>query len=107
MNGIFITFVQCERFQYRNMYAIKFKCHSALCSPGNKTMSNTELNDLEKIVCLRKSGVSVERISVYNAIENQLLQLCTARTAWSKSDQAVRTVHTAIAGDSLCFGPIR
>ena len=25
---------------------------------------------------------------------NQLLQLCTAPTAWSESDQAVRTVHT-------------
>ena len=25
---------------------------------------------------------------------NQLLQLCTARTAWSDSDQAVRTVHS-------------
>ena len=25
---------------------------------------------------------------------NQLLQLCTARTAWSESDQAVRTVHS-------------
>ena len=24
----------------------------------------------------------------------QLLQLCTARTAWSESDQAVRTVHS-------------
>ena len=25
---------------------------------------------------------------------NQLLQLCTAHTAWSESDQAVRTVHS-------------
>ena len=25
---------------------------------------------------------------------NQLLQLCTARTAWSESDQTVRTVHS-------------
>ena len=29
-----------------------------------------------------------------NAFENQLLQLCTARTAWSESDQVVRTVHS-------------
>ena len=27
-------------------------------------------------------------------VKNQLLQLCTARTAWSESDQAVRTVHS-------------
>ena len=31
---------------------------------------NTELNDLRKIVCLRKSEVSVEIISVCNVIEN-------------------------------------
>ena len=30
---------------------------------------------------------------VFNYI-NQLLQLCTARTAWSESDQAVQTVHS-------------
>ena len=27
-------------------------------------------------------------------VANQLLQLCTARTAWSESDHAVRTVHS-------------
>ena len=27
-------------------------------------------------------------------VNNQLLQLYTARTAWSDSDQAVRTVHS-------------
>ena len=30
---------------------------------------NTELNDLRKIICLRKSEVSVESISVCNVIE--------------------------------------
>ena len=34
-----------------------------------KTTVNTELNDLRKIICLRKSEVSVERISFCNAIE--------------------------------------
>ena len=28
------------------------------------------------------------------SLYNQLLQLCTARTAWSESDQAVRAVHS-------------
>ena len=32
-------------------------------------------------------------------IENQFLQLCTARTSWSESDQAVRPCIAAIAGD--------
>ena len=31
---------------------------------------DTELNDSRKIICLRKSEVSVERISVCNVIEN-------------------------------------
>ena len=31
---------------------------------------NTEINDLRKIICLRKPEVSVERISVCNVIEN-------------------------------------
>ena len=31
---------------------------------------NTELNDLRKRVCLRKSKLSVESISGYNVIEN-------------------------------------
>ena len=30
---------------------------------------NTELNDLRKNICLRKSEVSVERISVCNVVE--------------------------------------
>ena len=33
---------------------------------------NTELNGLRKIVRLRKSEVSIERISVYDVIENLL-----------------------------------
>ena len=34
----------------------------------------------------------VDDILGQNIAINQLLQLCTARTAWSESDQAVRTV---------------
>ena len=33
-------------------------------------MCNTELNDLRKIICLRKFEVSVERISVCNVTSN-------------------------------------
>ena len=36
----------------------------------HKIMKNTELNDSRKIICLRKSEVSVERISVCNVTEN-------------------------------------
>ena len=37
---------------------------------------------------------------------HQLLQLCTARTAWSDSDQAVRAVHSCICWFSILFYPI-
>ena len=37
-------------------------------------------------------GKAVGVVLEYN--HNQLLQLCMARTAWSESDQAVRTVHS-------------
>ena len=30
---------------------------------------NTEINDLRKIICLRKSDIFVKRIAVYNAIK--------------------------------------
>ena len=33
-------------------------------------MKNTELNDMRRISCLRKSEVSVQRISVCNVTEN-------------------------------------
>ena len=32
--------------------------------------------------------------AISDSVRNQLLQLCTARTAWCESDQAVRTVHS-------------
>ena len=35
---------------------------------------------------------------------HQLLQLCTVRTAWSESDQAVRAVHSCkLLGFLICF----
>ena len=43
----------------------KFYSNESGCS-----ICNTELNVLRKIICLRKSEVSVERLSVCNVIEN-------------------------------------
>ena len=36
----------------------------------HRLCENTKLNDLRKNICLRKSEVSVERLSVCNVIEN-------------------------------------
>ena len=38
--------------------------------PAPDDKQNTELHDLRKITCLRKSEVSVGRVSVCNVIEN-------------------------------------
>ena len=35
-----------------------------------KNKKNMDLNEFRKVICLRKSEVSVERISVCNVIEN-------------------------------------
>ena len=45
---------------------IVLKCDCVFLQYSN----TTELNDLRKIICLRKSEVSVERISVCNVIGN-------------------------------------
>ena len=49
----------------------------------------------------------ITEINLPNNNDNQLLQLCTARTAWSDSDQAVQAVHSCKAGNWVLFGPIR
>ena len=38
--------------------------------PSEIATNNTELDDLRKMICLRKTSISVERISVYKVIEN-------------------------------------
>ena len=48
-----------------------------------------------RVVHLPKSTeTSLITESVQTGRDHQLLQLCTARTAWSDSDQAVRAVHS-------------
>ena len=50
--------------------------------------------DTPLIQCVTISSASFRRITVLDNYNNQLLQLCTARIAWSESDQAVRTMHS-------------
>ena len=40
-------------------------------------------------------------------LDNQLLQLCTAHTAWSESDQAAQAVHSCEAGDWIGCSLVR
>ena len=47
-----------------------FKLTQLRHRPSSLSRYNTELNDLRKVICLRKSYVFVERITVCNVIEN-------------------------------------
>ena len=44
----------------------------------------------------KRAETSLITESDQSGSNHQLLQLCTARTAWSDSDQAVRAVHSCI-----------
>ena len=46
--------------------------------PRCRATANTNLNDLKNSICLRKSEVSVERISDYNVIETLAYTVCHA-----------------------------
>ena len=52
-----------------------------LCNQGSPSQSSSD----RRKTCHSPNTVISEH--------NQLMQLCTARTAWSESDQAVRAVH--------------
>ena len=54
--------------------------------------NSTDLRQTDPSQCLFRS-----------VCPNQLLQLCTARTAWSKSDQAVQAVHSC---NNWWLGPL-
>ena len=70
------SFSYCSTFDNKNLYILAFQhCtyHNQMClelSSPIYNMFNTKLNVLIKIICLRKSEVSVERISVCNVVEN-------------------------------------
>ena len=50
----------------------------------------------------KRTETSLITESDQSRANHQLLQLCTVRTAWSESDQAVRTVHSCKSWLQLC-----
>ena len=52
----------------------------------------------------KRTETSLITESDQSRANHQLLQLCTVRTAWSDSDQAVRAVHSCKAGCALHSG---
>ena len=77
-----------QRLKTPNFSAFHWSPRSSLVSIGQHFVA-------KRVVHLPKSTeTSIITESDQSGSNHQLLQLCTARTAWSESDQAVRAVHS-------------
>ena len=77
LRSLFGTYVVCPHnnlnnciFKQRTVHAITRLSMRAGLSGHAEFAHNIKLNDLRKIICLRKSETSLERISVCNVTEN-------------------------------------
>ena len=80
-----------QRKKAPNFSAFHWSPHSSLVSIGQNVVT-TKVKHLPK-----RTETSLITESDQSGPIHQLLQLCTARTAWSDSDQAVRAVHSCIS----------
>ena len=77
-----------QRLKTPNFSAFHWSPRGSLVSIGQHFVAT-------RVVHLPKSTeTSLITESDQRGPNHQLLQLCTARTAWSESDQAVRAVHS-------------
>ena len=77
-----------QRLKTPNFSAFRWSPRGSLVSIGQHFIAT-------RVVHLPKSTeTSLITESDQSGLYQQLLQLCTARTAWSDSDQAVRAVHS-------------
>ena len=84
-----------------NFSAFHWPPHGSLFSIGQNFV-NTRVVHLPK-----RTETSLITESDQSGPNHQLLQLCTAHTAWSESDQAVRAVHSCISWFLLYSGRFR
>ena len=89
--------VICQRQKPPNFSAFHWSPHGSLVSIGQNFVT-TRVVHLPK-----RTKTSLIAESDQSGPYHQLLQLCTARTAWSDSDQAVRAVHSWISRFCLSF----
>ena len=80
-----------QRLKTPNFSAFHWSLHGSLVSIGQNFVT-TRVVHLPK-----RTETSLITESDQSGPNHQLLQLCTARTAWSESDQAVRAVHSCIS----------
>ena len=86
-----------QRLKTPNFSACHWSPHGSLVSIGQNFVT-TRVVHLPK-----RTETSLITESDQSGPNHQLLQLCTARTAWSESDQAVRAVHSCISWLVLVF----
>ena len=80
-----------QRLKTPNFSAFHWSPHGSLVSIGQNFVTS-------RVVHLpKRTETSLTTESDQSGPNHQLLQLCTARTAWSESDQAVRAVHSCIS----------
>ena len=80
-----------------NFSAFHWSPHGSLVSIGQHFVT-TRVVHLPK-----RTETSLNTESDQSGPNHQLLQLCTARTAWSESDQALRAVHSCISWFNTYF----
>ena len=80
-----------QRLKAPNFTAFHWSPHGSLVSIGQDFVT-TMVVHLPK-----RTETSLITESDQSRPNHQLMQLCTARTAWSESDQAVRAVHSCIS----------
>ena len=80
-----------QRQKVPNFSAFHLSPHVRMLSIGQNFVT-TRVVHLPK-----RTETSLITESDQSGPNHQLLQLCTARTAWSESDQAVRAVHSCIS----------
>ena len=87
-----------QRQKAPNFLAFHWSPHGCLITIGQHFVT-TRVVHLPK-----RTETSLITESDQSRANHQLLQLCTVRTAWSDSDQAVRTVHSCKSwfGQSNC-----
>ena len=83
--------VICQRLKTPDFSAFHWSPHGSLVSIGQNFVT-TRVEHLPK-----RTETSLITESDQGGPNHQLLQLCTARTAWSESDQVVRAVHSCIS----------
>ena len=80
-----------QRLKTPNFSAFHWSPRDSLISIGQHFIAS-------RVVHLPKSTeTNLITESDQSGPNHQLLQLCTSRTAWSDSDQAMRTVHSCIS----------